>query len=72
MLDPVSPAVSLAVEGPLAVVTLGRAPVNAIDEDWLAGFEAALRTLERAPKIGVLVIRSSQRAFCAGADLALM
>jgi enoyl-CoA hydratase/carnithine racemase len=67
-----APVISLALEPPLAVATLGRSPVNAIDEGWLAGLEAALSALERAPEAGVLLVRSSQRAFCAGADLALM
>jgi enoyl-CoA hydratase len=65
-------AIALAFEGPLAVATLARPPVNAIDEAWLAGLEAALGKLSRAPRVAVLLVRSSQRAFCAGADLALM
>ena len=28
-------AIALALDGPLAVATLARAPVNAIDEAWL-------------------------------------
>ena len=54
------------------MATLARPPVNAIDEAWLAGLEAALVKLSRAPQVAVLLVRSSQRAFCAGADLALM
>ena len=56
-------------EGALAVVTLARAPVNAIDEEWLARLEAVFDRLDGA---AVLLLRSSERAFCAGADLALM
>jgi enoyl-CoA hydratase/carnithine racemase len=63
--------VSLALEGALAVATLARPPVNAIDEAWLAALEGALEEAGRAGAT-VLLLRSSERAFCAGADLALM
>jgi enoyl-CoA hydratase len=61
--------ISFVQEGAVALLTLGRAPVNAIDEAWLARLEA---TLEQAATASVLLLRSSERAFCAGADLALM
>ena len=64
--------ITLAFEGALAICTLSRAPVNAIDEEWLARLDEALAALERAPQAGVLLVRSTERAFCAGADLALM
>jgi enoyl-CoA hydratase len=66
------PPLSLVFDGPLAVLTLARPPVNAIDEAWLARMEDALGALERAQGVAVLLVRSSERAFCAGADLALM
>ncbi len=66
------PPLSLVFDGALAVLTLARAPVNAIDEIWLDRMESALEALERAAGVAVLVVRSSERAFCAGADLALM
>ena len=66
------PPLSLVFDGPLAVLTLARAPVNAIDEAWLERMESALDALERAHGVAVLLVRSSERAFCAGADLALM
>jgi enoyl-CoA hydratase/carnithine racemase len=75
---PCSPAVSLAapitlrVEGPLATATFARAPVNAIDEAWLARFDEVLASLEGSTGLAALHLRSSERAFCAGADLALM
>ena len=68
----VNPALTLVFDGPLAVLTLARPPVNAIDEAWLERMEAALDTLERASGVAVLLVRSSERAFCAGADLALV
>jgi enoyl-CoA hydratase len=61
--------ISLAIEGPLAIATLARAPVNAIDEEWLACLEGVLDHLRSE---GVLLLRSDQKAFCAGADLELM
>ena len=65
-------AISLLLDGPVAVATLARAPVNAIDEAWLARLDEALAALEHAKGVAVLLLRSSERAFCAGADLALM
>lgn len=53
----------------VATVTLDRTPVNAINNDWIATFGRHLDELERAGGWSVLHIRSSQKAFCAGADL---
>lgn len=61
--------IALDIEGPLAIATLARPPVNAIDEGWIARLSEVVRTAARAR---VLVIRSNQRTFSAGADLALM
>ena len=58
----------LETDGPKAVVTLSRPPVNAINNAWIAGFGALLDGLD-SNKIAVLHIRSDQQAFCAGADL---
>ena len=65
-------AIALLLEGSLATATLARASVNAIDEAWLARLDEVLATLERAKGVAALLLRSSERAFCAGADLALM
>lgn len=64
--------IALVIEGPLAILSLSRAPVNAIDEDWLSGLDAALAAVERAEGVAALLVRSTERLFCAGADLALM
>jgi len=64
--------VELRVEGSIAEIVLARAPVNAIDAGWLEALEGALDGLERAPAVSAVLVRSSQRLFCAGADLALM
>lgn len=74
MLCPVSETAPIALEvrGACAVATLRRSPVNAIDEAWLTRLDQVLGEVERAAGVGVLVLRSAERAFCAGADLALM
>lgn len=66
------PAITLVLDGALAVATLARSPVNAIDEAWLARLDQALDAVEHASGVSCLLIRSTERAFCAGADLALM
>jgi enoyl-CoA hydratase len=55
----------------VATLTLGRPPVNAIDAPFVAALDRALDEVERAQPTAV-VIRSSQRCFCAGADLSLI
>ena len=71
---PPSPSdrIALAIEGPVAVATLCRSPVNAIDEAWVARLDEILDVLERTDGVSVLVLRSSERVFSAGADLELM
>ena len=61
--------ISLRIEGPVAIATLSRPPVNAIDEGWIARLREVLRMTGDAR---VLLIRSSEKTFSAGADLALM
>lgn len=60
-------------EGPgVAEITLSRAPVNAINNAWIAGFNELIDTLEGRDDLAVLHIRSDQKVFCAGADLTQM
>jgi enoyl-CoA hydratase len=54
----------------VAELTLDRAPVNAISKDWLRLFESELDRLDARSDWTVLHIRSDQKVFCAGADLA--
>ena len=61
--------ITLERDGPLVVATLSHPPVNAIDEDWLSRLEGILDQVQNS---AVLLIRSNQKAFCAGADLELM
>ena len=60
----------LTVGDGIAVLTLGRSPVNAINEEWVLEFAARLDELSRRADWKILHIRSDQRVFCAGADLA--
>lgn len=64
--------IMLELEGPVATLTLARPPVNAIDDAWVARLDAVLDLVEGREEVRVLWIRSASRAFCAGADLALM
>lgn len=58
--------------GGVLIATLARPPVNAIDADMLARLEAVVRDAEADATVSVLHLRGGVKAFCAGADLALM
>jgi len=62
--------IDLSRRDSVAVLTLARPPVNAIDEDMIRAIHGALDQLESQTDWGVLHIRSEQRVFAAGADLA--
>ncbi len=62
----------LEVSAGVARLALTRAPVNAISEAWLDGFHRLLDDLAARDDWRLLHIRSDQKAFCAGADLAEM
>jgi enoyl-CoA hydratase len=53
----------------IATLTLSRPPVNAISEEWLRLFNEKLDALEARTDWKVLLLRSDQKVFCAGADL---
>ncbi len=53
----------------VATLTLDHAPVNAISMKWLADFDRSLEQLTARGDWKVLLIRSDQKVFCAGADL---
>lgn len=63
--------ITLQHSGPVATILMSRPPVNAIDPAFVAAFEAALDDVERAQPTAV-AIRSDQKCFSAGADLALI
>ncbi len=71
-LNPGAEMLRLERIGHVAVATLSRPPVNALDETLVARFDAVLDEIADADDITVLHIRSDQEVFCAGADLALM
>ena len=56
--------------GRVVRVTMQRAPVNALNNEFIAGLDRVLDDIEGRPDVAVLHVRSDQRAFCAGADLA--
>jgi benzoate-CoA ligase family protein len=58
--------------GRVAVATLSRPPVNALDDEFIDRLEVVVDQAIEDQEVVVLLIRSDQAAFCAGADLALM
>lgn len=57
--------------GAVTTLTLSRPPVNAVDRNFVASLQRALDETERA-RPTLVVIRSDQKCFCAGADLSLI
>lgn len=53
----------------IRVLTLDRPPVNALGLDLVGDLEQAVARLPRDAAARCLIVRSSQRHFCAGADL---
>ena len=64
--------IELSRRGRVAVATLARAPVNAIDDAMIGAFHALLDALAITSDWQVLHIRSAQKVFAAGADLDLI
>ncbi len=67
-----APIVRTERVGHALVVTLQRAPVNAINDELLAQLDAALDEAEADESIAVLHLRSALKVFCGGADLELI
>ena len=62
--------VRLAVDGPLARITLDRPRVlNAGNAQWVRDLGDVVARIERAPDVRVVVLRGAGRAFCTGVDL---
>lgn len=59
-------------KGQVLTVTLSRAPVNALNDELIARLHKILDDLDKDEDISVLHLRSDQKIFSAGADLALM
>lgn len=58
--------------GAILVVTLGSPPVNALSRALIRDLHRVMNEVEGDHGIAVLHLRSEQKAFCAGADLAEM
>lgn len=64
-------AIELAVEGPVATLTLARPDkMNALNDQLLEEMQHALDALERDRDVRVTIVTGKGRAFCAGFDLA--
>jgi enoyl-CoA hydratase/carnithine racemase len=63
---------SIQQTGRVVVATLSRPPVNALNDELIAQLDAVLDQAIADEGVTLLHIRSDQKAFCAGADLALM
>ncbi len=66
---PSDTTIDVSVEDGVATLTLGRAPVNAMDDVWVAEFHRILDELAARQDWSVLHLRSTLKAFSAGADL---
>jgi enoyl-CoA hydratase len=64
--------VRTARSGGVFTLTMARAPVNALDEGLVEALESAVDTACADAAVTVIHLRSANRVFCAGADLALM
>jgi enoyl-CoA hydratase len=63
--------ITLDRQGPIARLTLSRAPVNAIDDAFLQALDGRLADIEAGGDT-VVIVRSDQRVFSAGADLTMV
>lgn len=61
---------AFTLDGRVATLRMARPPVNAISSEWIAGFNALLDQVEGSDAVSVLHIRSEEKTFCAGMDLA--
>ncbi len=64
--------ISLTLDGSVATATMSRSPVNAISDEWIDRFDSVLDEVEQNPSLSALLIRSTEKVFCAGADLEVM
>jgi len=53
----------------IAVVTLNRAPVNALSSEMYEDLRDALDDVAGANRVSAVIVRSSNKVFCAGADV---
>jgi 3-hydroxypropionyl-coenzyme A dehydratase len=62
----------VARNGGVATVTFDRPPVNAVDLEAIEGFLSVASMLGSDDTVRAVVITGTDRAFCAGADVAMM
>ena len=67
-----NPTLQLNVSDGIATVTLARPPVNAIDDSMIGSMNGMLDSLAGRDDWQLLHLRSAQKVFAAGADLALI
>ncbi|HML06940.1 MAG TPA: enoyl-CoA hydratase/isomerase family protein [Xanthobacteraceae bacterium] len=60
----------VSISDQIVTLLLSRPPVNAISEEWVRRFTSVLDDLDARSDWKVLHLRSDQKVFCAGADLA--
>jgi len=70
--DPADAVLRVERRGAVLRLTLVRPPVNALDDALVDALGAALDIAVATPGVALVHLRSEARAFCAGADLALM
>ena len=61
--------VSIRVQGPVAVLSMNRPPVNSLGYDLRAGIADALDAANANPAVQAIVLIGTARAFSAGADV---
>ncbi len=65
------PRIRLAVEGPIAIITLARADkLNALDLDMLGELSVVLDRVEADSPVRVVILTGEGKAFSAGGDIA--
>lgn len=64
--------VRLEIAGAVATVTLDRPPVNAVNLEVIDDFLSVVAALGADARVRAVVVTGSGRAFCAGADIAMM
>jgi enoyl-CoA hydratase len=62
--------ITLAHTDSVAALTLSRPPVNAINDDFIELFNVKLDEIDARLDCKIVHLRSDQKVFCAGADLA--
>ncbi len=62
--------ITLAMDAPVARLTLAHPPLNILDLTMMDELRAALEQIEARPDVVAVVLKGSPKAFCAGVDVA--